>query len=257
MIVVWTIVVFLLTIGGILLYTRFARAAAEEPLEEGFQTQTIPTQIESLTDLSSRTTFLPADPTDGRSIFIFDPTAVWVQKDIASVEYPAVVQSVVDDINTNCTATNNSNCNYIDAYYWWIRFYSQKYDSLYMFGEYVNTDRRDYKYAEDFKNYIAKTLNQYYMDLLDLFKSHPVGFILANMEAVKTPEYSRIVDSIVDVDKLSDPFSKVKGYMDPGIMCQAPINRSNAGNWSYDKKYMECAGRNRIWGCCADSCMTP
>ena len=102
---------------------------------EPFQTTpTIATSPDTLPDLK---TLLPPDPANESAYFQYDPTAAWVQADIASLEYPGIVSAIYNDItnNPNCksTSTNPNACPYIDGYFFWVKMYSAKWNSDYVF----------------------------------------------------------------------------------------------------------------------------
>jgi len=148
----------------------------------------------------------------------------------------------------------------IGSHYWWVYQYSQAIDSMYVFHEYAYTGRTDFRYIKYYMDYMNMVLRQYYQDMSDTFNSHPIGYILADLENLENPEYLEIIEQAefnntikTQVNSIVSNFLNTKPYPPPGILCVAGYTINNC-SCSFDGQSMWWAGRYYKYGCSNGSC---
>lgn len=133
-----------------------------------------------------------------QSITIFDPTAAYVQADIAALEYPIMMQQIH---NTDLTGDifNNSSTKdtAISQYYWWMKNYSKYSSSIYFWSRWIY--KRRYTRLEQIEagywNEYLADLQKYATSAANIFKSHPIAYIMKEYEKIKTAEYIEYINN--------------------------------------------------------------
>ena len=168
--------------------------------------------------------------------------------------------------NTVNVATDNPNANAfigscpIGSYYWWVYQYSLAIDSMYVFHEYAYTPRKDFKYLQYYTDYLNLVLRQYYQDMSDTFNSHPIGYILGDLENLENPEYLQILEQGANgndiktmLNGITTNFGNNKPYPPPGILCVAGYTLKNCA-CSFDGQSFWFGGRFYKYGCANSGC---
>jgi hypothetical protein len=148
----------------------------------------------------------------------------------------------------------------IGSYFWWIYQYSMALDSMYVFHEYAYTARKDFRYLQYYTDYINLVLRQYYQDMSDTINSHPIGYILGDLENLNNPEYQNILDEGAEgnaaklkVNGIVSNFANTKPYPPPGILCLTGFTLKDCA-CSFDGQSMWWAGRFYKYGCANSGC---
>jgi hypothetical protein len=148
----------------------------------------------------------------------------------------------------------------IGSHFWWVYQYSMVVDSMYVFHEYAYTARKDYKYIKYYIDYMELVLRQYYQDLSDTINYHPIGYILADLENLKNPEYDELVDqgsegnsANAKIGAIVSNFSNTKPYPPPGVLCITGFTMKNCV-CAFDGQSMWWAGRYYKYGCAGSFC---
>jgi len=148
----------------------------------------------------------------------------------------------------------------IGSYFWWVYQYSLAIDSMYVFHEYAYTPRKDYKYLQFYVDYMNMVLRQYYQDMSDTINTHPIGYILADLENLNNPEYQDILaqgaagnDPKSMVGSIVANFANTKPYPPPGVLCVTGFTIKNCA-CSFDGQSMWWAGRFYKYGCANSGC---
>lgn len=217
-------------IGIVYLVYFYYYTPAEVIPMEGFQTATTtPAELPILSVQS-----ISPDVTTGpnKTLSIFDPTAAYVQANIAAIEYPLQAKNVIDTSGKLEGTSGAIRTQILDTYHWWLAAYAQNVyvsitDGIYKFGLYQFSDRYDTTYIEQFQIDYKNRVSSYYSSLLGLFQSHPIGFILSGIESIKTSEYNDYCTNAIKVIDIKNSNKEAGaagmlpevpyGYPDPGL----------------------------------------